>query len=86
MWILSRLRDYMDLFMIASEKNLDFSQLRLDAKTKFDWDIDVLQLGSQLLKVTERKDIPKLMEDFDYENMELYFKKIAASFKKEILR
>lgn len=80
------LRDFMDLFMIMQEKKLDFMQLRLDAKAKFDWDIEMIQLGSQLLKVTELKDTPVLIKDFNYKDMENFFRKIAFSLQNEILK
>lgn len=81
-----RLRDFMDFFKIMQEKKFDFGQLRLDAKAKFDWDIEMIQLGSQLLEVTQRKDKPVLVEEFDYEEMEAFFTDIAASLQNEVLR
>lgn len=81
-----RLRDFMDLFKIMQEKKFDFGQLRLDSKAKFDWDIEMIQLGSQLLKVTERKDTPKLVGEFNFTDMETFFKNIAASLQSEILK
>ena len=81
-----RLRDYMDLYVIIEQKKFRFQQLRLDAKAKFDWDIDPIQLGSQLLKVKKLKDVPRLAQPFDYEAMENYFLKIASSLKQDILK
>lgn len=81
-----RLRDFMDLYKIMQEMKFDFAQLRLDAKVKFDWDIEVIQLGSQLLKVSERKDAPILVERFEYDDMERFFKNIASSLQSEVLK
>lgn len=81
-----RLRDFMDLFKIMQKKKFDFGQLRLDAKAKFDWDIEMIQLGGQLLKVTERKDTPVLVGEFDYEEMEAFLKDIAVSLQNEVLK
>ncbi|OGK38910.1 hypothetical protein A3F34_02045 [Candidatus Roizmanbacteria bacterium RIFCSPHIGHO2_12_FULL_44_10] len=81
-----RLRDFMDLFMIMKEKKFDFEKLRLDAKVKFDWDIEMIQLGSQLLKVTERKDIPVLVGKFNYNEMEDFFTSLATSLQNKVLR
>lgn len=80
-----RLRDYMDLYMISREKDISFETLRKDAKVKFDWHIDPIQLGSQLLQVSEKKDVPKLVGDFDYVGMESFFKEVSASFGSDIL-
>lgn len=80
-----RLRDYMDLYMILQKKKYRFHQLRLDAKVKFDWDIDILQLGSRLLQVQEQKDKPTLVTTFDYESMTAFFINEAKSFKKDVL-
>jgi predicted nucleotidyltransferase component of viral defense system len=81
-----RLRDFMDLFMILQEEGLDFNELRINTKTKFDLDIDVIQLGSQLLKVGEIKDKPTLVKNFNYEEMEKCYKDIAFSFKNTVLK
>ncbi len=82
-----RLRDYMDLYEILQKNTIyDFSQLRINAKTKFDWDIEVIQLGSQLLKVIDRTDTPVLVAEFDYSAMEKFFKNLAFSLQNEILK
>lgn len=50
-------RDFFDLYFIFSKnKNLDIFNLLKKARIKFDWHIDWLQFGSQLLKVKELKD------------------------------
>ena len=81
-----RPRDFMDLFKIMQKQKFDFRQLRLDAKAKFDWDIEMIQLGSQLLKVIERKDAPVVIGEFDYKVMEVFFTNIAASLQSEVLK
>jgi len=42
-------RDYIDLYFIMKNGNFTLDQLIIDAKAKFDWDIDKLTLVSQLL-------------------------------------
>ena|SRR3989344_4433840 len=81
-----RLRDYMDLYMISREKEISFETLRKEAKVKFDWHIDPIQLGTQLLRVSEKKDVPILVGDFDYLGMEAFFKEVATSFGSDILK
>lgn len=81
-----RLRDFMDFYMIINQKHYDLGNLRIDAKTKFDWDIDVVQLGSQLLKVKDLKDSPLLIGKFNYKKMEKYFFDLALSLSNEVLK
>jgi len=80
-----RMRDYMDLFKIIKNQKFDFHTLRIDAKTKFDWDIEPIQLGTQLMKVTGKKDMPILVEKFDSKVMENFFKETAKLLGGEIL-
>ena|SRR3989344_3717633 len=81
-----RLRDFMDLYMIINTVTIPFDKIRRDAKVKFDWDIDPIQLGSQLLKVEEKKDQPMLLDGFNYQTMIKYFLKVASSLKRDILK
>lgn len=80
-----RLRDFMDLFKILQETALSFNQLIADSKVKFDWHIDPVQLGSQLLKVKDKKDVPRLAGDFSYSTMEEYFQELAAQLGEKIV-
>lgn len=79
-------RDYFDLYSINLNKKINFNQLRIQAKTKFDWHIDPLQLGSQLNKVNELLDDPILTEKIDKQVVIKFFKDIAISLKSEILK
>lgn len=80
-----RLRDFMDLYKMIQKFGFSFNDLRQNARIKFDWDINPIQLGSQLLKVKEGKDIPKLRRKFDYKKMEDFFLTIARDLGKEII-
>jgi len=79
-----RLRDYMDLYMICTTYDYSIEDIRRLAKTKFDWDIDPIQLGSQLLRSGEFQDSPRLLKDLDIHSMELYFREQASKLKTEI--
>ncbi len=59
-------RDFFDLYYIF-EKNPEFKieDLIKKAKVKFDWHVDPIQLGSQMLKVNELLDDPILTKDID---------------------
>lgn len=81
-----RSRDYVDLYCIMiTEKDYTLDKLILDAKAKFDWDIDRLNLGSQFIRVREfKRDYPKMLIPFSYYKMEFFFLSQARQLKKEI--
>ena len=79
-----RLRDFMDLYKILLKQKYNFNQLILDSKVKFDWHIDKLQLGSQLLKAKTQADVPRLIADFDFDKMERFYEEQAKKLGQEI--
>lgn len=83
-----RTRDYVDLYFIMKNKNYPLLKLILDAKAKFDWDIDKITLASQFTKVKDFKEseFPKMLIPFDREEMEEFFLNLAQSLKKEIFK
>lgn len=68
-------RDYIDLYFIMKSGNFKLNQLIIDAKAKFDWDIDRLTLVSQLLRVKEIEilETPKIIVPFDKKEMDSFF-------------
>jgi len=81
----SRARDYMDLYMICRETNWTISDLILKAKAKFDWHLDVLQLGTQFMKAGEAKDYPRIIKPLDDAEWQGFFKSEAKRLKTDIL-
>lgn len=81
-----RTRDYIDLFFIFKETDFKWKKLILDAKAKFDWHIDPLLLGSQLKKVKEHLDYPKLLVPFNDQEMQEFFVNQAKSLESEIFK
>lgn len=81
-----RSRDYVDLYCIMiAEKDYTLDKLILNAKAKFDWDIDRLNLGSQFIRVQEfKRDYPKMLIPFSSYKMEDFFLSQARQLKKEI--
>ena len=69
-------------------QNYDLNQLILDAKAKFDWDIDRMNLANQFIRVKElkRKDLPKMLKALDFNKMEKFFLKLAKSLEGEIFK
>lgn len=83
-----RTRDYIDLFFAMKEKDYSLRDLILDAKAKFDWHIDRINLISQMLKVKDLpvKDFPKMLVPFNEKEMEGFFVKLAKSLEKDIFK
>lgn len=79
-----RTRDYIDIFFILKEADFKWGKLILDAKAKFDWHIDPLLLGSQLKKVTQHIDYPKLLVPLHKQEMEEFFIRKAKDLEKDI--
>jgi len=84
----ARSRDYVDLYFILKEYDYPLEKLILDAKAKFDWDIERSGLVSQLMRVVDidTKDLPTMLVPFDRKKMEELFLAEAKKLKKEILK
>ncbi len=55
------------------------------AKIKFDWHVDPIQLGAQFFQSEEVKDYPRLLTPIDDEIWQNFFKTEARKLKSEIL-
>jgi len=80
-----RSRDFIDLFMILSKYKFSLDDLIMKARAKFDWNVDPIKLGSQLLLATELKDYPKLIKPLNEKVWQDYFIKEARELEKRIL-
>ena len=79
-----RARDFIDLYFILQIKKWPLKDLLAKAKIKFDWHIDPLQLGSQLLQVKTVKDYPRLLKKIDRKKWQDFFLKEAKNIEKNI--
>ena len=81
-------RDYIDLYYILTQKKYPLAKLILDAKAKFDWDIDRVTLSSQFLKAKDLKDkeLPRMLIPFDKQKMENFFVNLAKDLEGEIFK
>jgi len=79
-----RARDYIDLYFIMQEKEYGLRNLFLNAKAKFDWDIDPINLGSQFMRVKEVSDFPYMLKSFSKKEIEVFFFNLAKELEKEI--
>ena len=89
MFMKPRTRDYIDLYFIM-EKYKDYSLKKLfyDAKAKFDWDIDKINLANQFIRVKDIKtqELPKLLLPFKKMEMEEFFLNLAKNLRKGIFK
>ncbi len=80
-----RSRDFIDLYMLQKEYGFSLSDLMKKARIKFDWHIDLLQLGTQFMQAAQLKDYPRLLKPIDENEWQEYFLSEAKKFKEEIL-
>lgn len=81
-----RTRDFIDVYFILKQTTFDLSYLIRQAKAKFDWDIDPVQLGHKFAQIVTLKDYPKMLIAFDQKDMEKFFLHLAKSLEKEIFK
>ena len=83
------------IFFIATRKTLIFFQkksgmpvadLIKKARIKFDWHIDLIQLGTQFLKIDELKDEPRMIIKTDINDVKKLFIAEAKKLKSEIIK
>ncbi len=79
-----RSRDFIDLYLILQEKKeWNIENLMKQAKIKFDYHIDPLQLAGQFMKATEVKDYPRMIKNITTEEWQNFFlaesKKLSES-------
>lgn len=86
LFIRARARDYVDLYFLLTKKHYSLLSLISDAKAKFDWDIDRVNLASQFIRAKEltSKDLPTMLVKFDRKKMVKFFIDQARNLKKEI--
>ncbi|MFH0943543.1 MAG: nucleotidyl transferase AbiEii/AbiGii toxin family protein [Candidatus Beckwithbacteria bacterium] len=88
-FIKPRARDYIDLFFIMKRSNFsNLNKLILEAKAKFDWHIDKIDLVNQFLKVKDitPTEIPKMLVKFSQTKVENFFLQLAKSLKNDIFK
>lgn len=77
-------RHFIDLYLILTTKKYSMKQLGDLARIKFETSIDPIQLGSQLIKVTTVKDLPKMIIDIPDDDWRSYFIEQAKNLKSQI--
>jgi len=83
---LKGLQGKINIDKIDIQQGWEIESLIKQAKIKFDWHIDALQLGSQLLKAKEVKDYPRMIEVIDDKQWQDFFIEQAKKIKKDIIK
>ncbi len=79
-----RARDFIDIYYLVKENNYKFYDLLMQAKAKFDWHIDPIQLGSRLLDASGTADYPRMLKPIDHNEWKQFFVEEARKLKDEI--
>ncbi len=79
-------RDYIDFYMICTEKKWTIDDLIAKARIKFDWHIDPLQLGSQFYKAGQAVDMPRMIASIESDAWQRFFIEEAEKLKEKVLR
>lgn len=82
-----RSRDYIDLFFIIEQQQWRFADLLKKAKIKFDWHIDALQLGSQMVRAEDllKVDYPVMIKEVNNKKVIEFFLERSKELEPEIL-
>ena len=78
-------RDYIDLYMICRKKQWTIDNLTAQARIKFDWHIDPLQLGSQFFRAQQAIDMPRMIAPIEMDEWRNFFVKEAQKLKERVL-
>ncbi|KKQ77696.1 hypothetical protein A3E04_00625 [Candidatus Kuenenbacteria bacterium RIFCSPHIGHO2_12_FULL_42_14] len=81
-----RARDFIDIYFIIQAEGWTLEKLIMDAKAKFDWHIDPIQLGKQLIKANELKDYPRMFKKINHQEWQDFFLNEAKKLKKQIFK
>lgn len=78
-------RDYIDLYCIMRQEKFTMADLVRNAKAKFDWHIDPLQLGTQFIKASAAKDLPRMIQNIPPQEWRNFFIEEAKKLKADII-
>ncbi|KKU14006.1 MAG: hypothetical protein UX17_C0003G0009 [Parcubacteria group bacterium GW2011_GWC2_45_7] len=81
-----RARDFIDLYFIIQKYHYSIPKLIVLAKTKFDWHIDSVQIGSRFLMASESSDFSRMLKPLDHREWKDFFIAEAWKLKKEIFK
>lgn len=79
-------RHFIDLYLITKTKDWKFKNLMKKARAKFDSAIDPIQMGQQLLKVTQVLDYPTMLINLSEKEWQDFWLQEAQNLKEEALQ
>lgn len=79
-------RDFYDVYFILQKEPWTFEELLVLARNKFDFHIDYLQFGTNLLEVSKLQDDPLLKEKIDFSTIQNFFLEEAKKLKSNIMK
>lgn len=78
-------RHFIDLYLIIKLKDWKFKDLIKNTRIKFDSIIDPIQMGQQLLKVTEVSDFPKMIIKLEEREWQNFWLQETQKLREEVL-
>ncbi|MEK6732825.1 MAG: nucleotidyl transferase AbiEii/AbiGii toxin family protein [Candidatus Omnitrophota bacterium] len=82
-----RARDFIDLYyIILKYPHLSLRKLLKMARIKFDSIIDPIQLGAQLLKAQDMRDLPRMLQKIDHQKWRVFFLNEAKNASDSIFK
>lgn len=79
-------RDYVDLYLILKQEKYPLEQLIKDAAIKHGVRQGTLQIAKQFLRSSEFSDLPKMLIQFNKNEVDKFFSDLAKSLESEIFR
>jgi len=80
-----RSRDFIDIYCIIKQYHYSFPDLLATAKIKFDWHLDLMQLGARLIEALDVKDYPRMIIKITESEWQDFFVNEAKKLKKDVL-
>ncbi len=81
----TKVRDYIDLYMLCRQGGYAIADLVKKARIKFDWHIDPIQLGTQFVKAQDAQDVPRMITPLVPEEWHSFFLEEAKKLKPEVI-
>ncbi|MEW6610535.1 MAG: nucleotidyl transferase AbiEii/AbiGii toxin family protein [Patescibacteria group bacterium] len=80
-----RARDFIDLYFLMTQEGYSLGELIKKTRIKFDFHIDPLQLGAQLIRFQELKDLPRMKTALKENTIQTYFVSLAKGLKDQVI-
>ncbi len=79
-------RHFIDLYLVLMKEKIHWKELQKLARIKFDTHIDLIQLGSQLVKAETIMDLPRMIMKLPEKTWRSYFITKAKELKSKIAK